>query len=225
MFKFVLKFIILCLAFTSFSNSACADNKIIRVGWYDSPFNFMDNFNRRSGYAYEFQQKIAAYTGWTYEYINGSWPDLYNMLVNGQIDILSDISYTPERANLMLFPTLPMGAESYFLYIASTNNSISKSNPASLNGKKIGVNANSYQGTLFQKWAADNGVNVQLIGLNDGEKNSFAKLENGELDAYISLDCYEDENEHSCIPIFEIGQSNFFFAVIDISPRLKAGDS
>ena len=82
------------------------------------------------------------------------------------------------------------------------------------------MNANSYQGTLFQKWAADNGINVQLIGLNDSEKNSFAKLENGELDAYISLDCYEDENEHSCIPIFEIGQSNFFFAVNKNRPDL-----
>ena len=136
LFKSILKLVIFCLALITFSNLAYAD-KIVRVGWYDSPFNYKDNFNRRSGYAYEFQQKISAYTGWTYEYINGSWPDLYNMLVNGQIDILSDVSYTPERANLILFPTLPMGAESYFLYISSTNNSISKNNPTSLNGKKL----------------------------------------------------------------------------------------
>ena len=220
MFKLSSKLLILCLILMIFSNLAYADNKVVRVGWYESPFNYKDNFNRRSGYAYEFQQKIAAYTDWTYEYINGSWSDLYDMLVNGQIDILSDVSYTPERANLILFPTLPMGAESYYLFVSSSNNSITRNNLASLNGKKVGVNSNSYQGTLFQKWAADNGINVQLIGLNDIERNSLTRVESGELDAYVTIDNYEDENYHACIPILEIGQSNFFFAVNKNRPDL-----
>ena len=142
------------------------------------------------------------------------------MLVNGQIDILSDVSYTPERANLILFPTLPMGAESYYLFVSSSNNSITRNNLASLNGKKVGVNSNSYQGTLFQKWAADNGINVQLIGLNDIERNSLTRVESGELDAYVTIDNYEYENYHACIPILEIGQSNFFFAVNKNRPDL-----
>ena len=33
---------------------------IIRVGWYESPFNSTDPLGRRSGYAYDYQQKIAA---------------------------------------------------------------------------------------------------------------------------------------------------------------------
>lgn len=160
LFKAVWKLVIVCLTLTTFLNTACADNKVVRVGWYDSPFNFTDNFGRQSGYAYVYQQKIAAYTGWTYEYVPGSWVDLYNMLINGQIDILSDVSYTPERSNSMLFPSFPMGAEFYYLFISASNNSISADNIASLNGKRIGVNANSYQGQLFLKWAADNGINA-----------------------------------------------------------------
>ena len=213
MVKFILRLVILFFTLAALSNSACADSKVVRVGWYDSPFNYTDNFGRRAGYAYDYQQKVAAYTGWTYEYVSGSWSDLYNMLINGEIDILSDVSYTPERAGLMLFPSLPMGAESYYLFISSSNDSITGSNPSSLNGKKVGVNANSYQATLFQQWATNNGVNAQLIGLSDPERNSLARLANGELDAYITLDNYEDTNNHSCVPIIKIGQSNFFFAV------------
>ena len=41
--------------------------------------------------------KIAAYTGWNYEYVRGSWPDLLRMLEAGEIDLMSDVSYTPER--------------------------------------------------------------------------------------------------------------------------------
>ena len=40
---------------------------VVRVGWYDTPFNYKDSFGRRMGYAYEYQRKIAAYTGWKYE--------------------------------------------------------------------------------------------------------------------------------------------------------------
>ena len=46
--------------------------ELVRVGWYESPFNYMDASGRRFGYAYEYQQKIAAYTAWKYEYVEGS---------------------------------------------------------------------------------------------------------------------------------------------------------
>ena len=46
--------------------------KTVRVGWYESPYNRIDKYGRRSGYAYDFQQKIAAYTNWDYEYVEGS---------------------------------------------------------------------------------------------------------------------------------------------------------
>ena len=65
--------------------------KTVRVGWYESPFNKMDRFGRRSGYAYEYQEKIAAYTGWNYEFVEGSWPVLLDMLLEGKLDLLSDV--------------------------------------------------------------------------------------------------------------------------------------
>lgn len=214
------RFLIVCLLLTSFSNLVYADNKVVRVGWYESSFNHTDNLGRRSGYAYDYQQKIAAYTGWIYSYVKGTWPELYTMLLNGQIDILSDVSHTPDRDGLMLFPSLPMGSESYFLFADYSNSSITRDNLASLNGKKIGVNANSYQSKLFQKWMADNGVNAQMISMTDPEKDAFEKVKKGEIDGYITLDFYEDENNHTLVPILKIGQSDFFFAVNKSRPDL-----
>ena len=37
--------------------------KVVRVGWYESSFNTMDDRGFRSGYAYEYQLKLAAYNG------------------------------------------------------------------------------------------------------------------------------------------------------------------
>ena len=71
--------------------------KVVRVGWYESAFHRTDSFGRRSGYGYVYQQRVATYTGWTYEYVEGSWSELLEMLIAGDIDLLSDVSYTEER--------------------------------------------------------------------------------------------------------------------------------
>lgn len=142
------------------------------------------------------------------------------MLISGQIDIMSDVSYTPERANSMLYPSFPMGAEFYYLFVPASNSSISASDIASLNGKRVGANENSYQAALFQKWAADNRVNAQLVSLNNPENVSIEKLINGDIDALITTDIYEDEYNHATVPIIKIGQSNFFFAVNKNHPDL-----
>ena len=91
-------------------------SKVVRVGWYESSFNTTDEYGRRSGYGYEYQMKVASYSGWKYEYVTGSWPDLMEMLEEGELDLLSDVSYTEERNDKMLYPDLPMGTEEYYLH-------------------------------------------------------------------------------------------------------------
>ena len=72
--------LLLCLAMAvafvfSVVIQAHASGENVRVGWYESPFNTTDKSGRRSGYAYEYQQKLAAYTGWNYTYVSGSWSE------------------------------------------------------------------------------------------------------------------------------------------------------
>lgn len=54
------------------SASAHEYRKTVRVGWYESAYCYYDSLGKRRGIAYEYQQKIAAYTGWSYEYVEGS---------------------------------------------------------------------------------------------------------------------------------------------------------
>lgn len=55
------------------------EGKVVRVGLYDSAFHQTDEFGRRTGYGYEYQQRVAIYTGWTYEYVEGSWSELLEL--------------------------------------------------------------------------------------------------------------------------------------------------
>ncbi|MGO5542120.1 transporter substrate-binding domain-containing protein [Blautia sp. HCP3S3_H10_1] len=75
----------------------------------------MGENGQKSGYGYEYQQSVAAYTGWTYDYVNAGWSDLLKMMENREIDLMSGVSYTEERAEKMLFSELPMGEERYYL--------------------------------------------------------------------------------------------------------------
>lgn len=66
------------------------------------------------------------------------------MLIDGRIDLMSDISYTVSRAKNMLYSMLPMGAEEYYVYILAENGSgINADDYASFRGKRNGVNKNS----------------------------------------------------------------------------------
>lgn len=44
-------------------------SKVVRVGWYEDSYHITDNNGDRSGYGYEYEQAVSAYTGWNFEYV------------------------------------------------------------------------------------------------------------------------------------------------------------
>ena len=193
-------------------------NKLVRVGWYDSTYNTIDENGVRSGYAYEYQLKLSAYNGWTYEYVSGPWPDLLHMLETGEIDLMSDVSYTPEREKLLLYPEYPMGTEEYYLFAAPGNSQISALDPSTLNGKRVGVNRDSIQAEFYAEWEKDHNVKAQVVLLSSTEEESLQMLERGELDAYVTVDSFLAPTR--AVPVFKVGSSDYYFAVSMSRPDL-----
>ncbi|MBQ1527253.1 MAG: transporter substrate-binding domain-containing protein [Lachnospiraceae bacterium] len=196
------------------------EQKVVRVGWYDSSFCYMDRFGRRCGLDYEYQQKISAYTGWTYEYVEDSWSNLFQMLKDGEIDLLSDVSYRPEREEFMLFPDLPMGSEAYYIYVDSENREISANELESFNKKRIGVNRDSIQEGFLKDWAERNGISVEIIPLDVSESESINMVTRGEIDGYTTV--YSVGAEEDIIPVSRVGSSDYFYAVNKNRPDLLA---
>ncbi|MBP5255553.1 MAG: transporter substrate-binding domain-containing protein, partial [Clostridia bacterium] len=203
--------ITLLFLLTPFGAAAKSGSRVVRVGWYESYYNRTDELGRRSGYAYEYQQKIAAYTGWTYEYVEGSWPDLFQMLLDGRIDLLSDVSYTEERAKTLLYSAFPMGTEEYFVFVRPGNTEITTENLSAINGKKAGVNKGSVQADMFRDWARANNVTPEIVELTATHEESMKMLKDGRIDLYISLENMVEAA--SAVPLFKIGASDFYFAV------------
>ncbi len=192
-------------------DAAAEDGKVVRVGWYESAFNRTDETGRRTGYAYEYQQRIASYTGWTYEYVEGSWTELFSMLEKGKIDLLSDVSYTAGRAEKVRYSSSSMGTETYYLFITTTNQSITADDYSTVNGKRVGVMRNSVQAGLLRQWAEQHGVTPEIIELSTPSDENNDMLFRGDLDALVTMDGLGITRP--CVPVCKIGGSDIYFAV------------
>ena len=194
------------------------ERKVVRVGSHDAPYFITDGYGRKSGYSYEYQRKLTAYTGWDYEYVDGTWSELFEMLKNGEIDLMSNISYTDERARDVLYASLPMGTEAYYIYIPAENTEITSEDYSSLNGKTVGVTKGTIQKDLFLKWEEAHGIKSNLVEINAPDEESL-RLLGGELDAFITMDVYG--NAGSAVPLCKLGSSDFYFAVSKDRPDLQ----
>ena len=121
----------------------------MRVGYYENEV-FREGAREgavKTGYAYEYYRKLSEYTGWVYEYAYGEFGELYQMLPDGEIDLLAGLAWTEERAPRIGYPKAVMGRESCYLVKHKEDVCIS-SDLASLNGCRIGVLDSAMVGVL-----------------------------------------------------------------------------
>ena len=216
----ILLCLILCMILLPIPVSAQEDrSKVVRVGWYEGTYNTTEADGQRRGYSYEYQQAVAAHTGWKYEYVEGSWAELMSMLKNGQIDLLGGISYTEERSTSMLFSELPMGEDKYYLYVDTSNTDISTSDLTTLNGKRIGMLPNALPAEMFHEWEKSHGVNTQQVDIT-GADDVRQKLKNHEIDGFVLNESPQWERD-DISPAILIGGSYNYFAVSKKRPDLK----
>ena len=214
--------VLFCLFSLIASCPAHADQeKLVRVGWFDSSFYYVDEHGRSKGYAYEYEQKLITYTNWKVEYVKGSWSDLFKRLKAGEIDVLADVSFTQERKGAMLFSKHSMGTENYFLLVDAERNVFDPNDLSTFNGKRIAVNLGSIQETMFKSWEASHGVKTQLVPLSKLTREYGRMLAEGRLDGVIGPGSFEANVSHST-PILHVGSSEYFFAVRLDRADLKA---
>ncbi|MGM9561437.1 MAG: transporter substrate-binding domain-containing protein, partial [Phascolarctobacterium sp.] len=212
----------LCIAIITMAMLFCAsvagaNGKTVRVGFYESEFNKTSPGGHLGGYAYDFQQDIKNYTGWKYEYVHADWPELVEMLKEGKIDLMSNVSITQERLEKMLYSAAPMGAEKFYIYVSDKNTQITPENYQALNGKRVGINAGCVQVGLFKDWARSQGLQVDLREIS-GNIALDKMMANNELDAIVGVDTYR---YHNLLPVVKIGESKFYFVVNKQRPDLK----
>lgn len=97
----------------------------MRIGYYYGDTAFQDGFGddeRKSGYAYEYYQRLAPYAGWDYTYRYLTRSEAIEALRNGEVDIVAGINKTPQLEKEFLFSSADMGLDGNPLYFAVNKN-------------------------------------------------------------------------------------------------------
>ncbi len=192
----------------------------VRVGYYENEV-FQEGAKEgsvKTGYAYEYYLKMSEYTGWKYEYVYGSFGELYQMLLDGKVDLLAGLAYKEDRKDIIGYPLLPMGSESYNLVKHGQDDDIT-ADPATLNGKKIGV-LNSAMVDVLNNYLAEHSIKAEVIAFDDYEE-LFTKFDSKELDILAA----EGDGAYGRLNaevLFSFGGSDYFLCTNYNKPELLA---
>ena len=196
---------------TNQDGTQAKEQKIIRIGSFEDTFNYVDQNGVRRGYGYELMQALAGYTGWKFEYVKCDWSNCFEMLENGEIDVMGDISYTDERAEKMLFSDEPMGEEKYILYADLSHTDIGTSDLKSLDGKRVGVLMGTEPEIMLTDWENKNGIQTEHVNVNNND-DVEKKLANHEIDGFVSLE-ESIWSEQGISSVTMVGKSGIYFAI------------
>ncbi len=194
--------------------------EVVRVGYYENEV-FQEGAGEgqvKSGYAYEYYRKLSEYTGWEYEYVYGEFGDLYQMLLDGDIDLLAGLAFREERAALIGYPDAVMGNESYYLVKYDEDRDIT-ADPATLNGCKIGVLDSAMVDVLHQ-YLDEHHVDAKVITYPD-YTHLFEAFDSREVDVLAAESDGARGREHSEV-LTVFGTSDYYLCTNKNRPDLLA---
>ena len=121
------------------------DSEIVRVGWYPiEKLQEHDANGNPSGFGLDCLEALTRYTGFTYEYVEGTFEECFEMLKKGEIDILLFMKYTPERGYLFDFSDFALFKVSTYLTCLAENAN-DYTNIESIDGKTVAMEEGAIQ--------------------------------------------------------------------------------
>ena len=189
-----------------------AKDRVIRVG-YDQDSHFIQKKNDEYyGYGVEYLNKIAEYTGWTYEYVTvTSWSDTFQKLRDKEIDLICTAHYTEEHAQEFLYSSIPFGYETTLLY-TNPDRGITYQDHDALENSRVGLLLESYSSMDFLNHAEEYGLNYEVAYYESKSAMRLA-LDNGEIDFFAIGSRYAA----SSLSLFERLNANAFYCITNKS--------
>ncbi len=168
--------------------AAHISDEVVRVGWYTSELFAAGSSDeeKKSGYCYDYLQKVADYTSWRYVYVYGNWAELMTMLENGKIDMMGGVSAIPERKKTLLFPDSAMGTDKYYLCKGTGNKTITSIDLRTIDGKKVGLLRDNRMSYYALNWAEENSIELEEVYF-DSEEEIDEALDKGTIDLKVRM--------------------------------------
>ena len=160
--------------------------KVIKVGCVDiEQFLMMDKNGNVHGYGEEYLSAISKYTGWQYEYVEGSWKQCLKWLEQGKIDLLFPAEYTEERSESFLFSDTQCCIDFVALLTRQDNQNLYYGDFDNYDGIKVGMITESHLNKIFKETAKAKGFSYEPVYF-ERMVDLQAALKNKKIDAIVN---------------------------------------
>ena len=210
----ILMTMLLLTALLSLSASAAetvSQHERVRVGFFAMDgYHMMDEDGNRSGYGYDFLRLMARYWDVDYEYVgyDKSWDEMQQMLIDGEIDMVTSARRTPEREELFDF-SRPIGTNNGILTVRSDNSTIVEGKYSTYDGMRVALLRGNSRNDEFAEYARTKGFTYKSVYFDSAEEMAEA-LQNGTVDAIVTSSLRKTNNEHI---LEKFGSSDFYVIV------------
>ena len=190
------------LGMTGLNSIYADDSGKVKVAFFtDRPYFMSESDDGvKSGYAYDYYQMMSNYTGWNYEYVYGSYRDLYKKFLDGEIDIFPAVAKTSENERLAHFVEHPMGSMICRLYTMKGNNEIIFNRPETFKGISVGITDNNVLYEYFVDFFKSKNINCNIVQY-DTYADKISGFENGDVDAIIDFEALASNKWNSVMMI------------------------
>lgn len=201
----------------SSSSSTDSGQRVVRVGYMDIPGMISRNADGSlEGYTYDYLQRIAQFTGWTYEFVkaegetsNEQAIDLMNMLEDGRIDLESGMTYSPALDDTYEYPRNSYGTAHTSLFVPNENAGITATNLFTEGPLHIAILSSAKQRREELDYFCEKN-NLAYTTVECASNSELAqKVRSGEADAFLSIDISPVEGFHV---VTSFAGRPFFFA-------------
>jgi signal transduction histidine kinase/CheY-like chemotaxis protein len=172
-------------------SAAGTGRRTVRVGL---PETVTDGDTRSVSFDKDYMQAVAEYANWDYKYVPAAWSDCLEMLKNGDIDIMLDVSKTDERLNWYDFSSESMGTEMCQMY-ARSDTKLKYDDFLAFNGMTVGYEKGSTIIGQFENYGREMGFSVKTRAYASGAE-MFAALDRGEVDAVVQTNFLDTPAGH-----------------------------
>lgn len=156
--------------------------QVIRIGAFNFyPGIFKDSDGTIKGFYVDALAEVAKRENLRIEYVYGSWFEGLQRIQSGEVDLITSVAYTPERAKFLDYAKTPLLTAWGELYvpIASDVDNITK-----MQNKRVAVMRNDFNGQSFVEMAKSFGIHCEYVEV-DGFEEVFEAVAAKRVDAGV----------------------------------------
>lgn len=141
--------------------------------------------NVYDGYDVEFLYEIAKYTNWKYDFIDfKDFESAFDAVKKGEVDMITNLFYSPERAKSVLFSEEGMGKQYITITVSADDTRHEYGKLESFANEKIGVLSGWLETNYFLQLDKENNLHAQIYSVKTVEE-LFNLLETKKVDGVV----------------------------------------